>query len=925
MRPIKLVMTGFESYKNKTEINFEEFGTKGLYLITGDTGAGKTTIFDAITFALYGLPSGKDRSVYELRSDFADETIPTKVELDFEANGKKYRVERNPDYERKAIRGEGTTKEAANALLKYLSEDKIPVSGVSKVSAEIKNILHLDKDQFCSIAMIAQGNFQKLLTSDKKEKSKIFRELFHTEKYEELQNTLKSEKSNAESNVKNLRLQLNGALLLIDVKNDDENAEEIKKIKTSEYVTENEIQILKEFISKDEKKLAKIIENIKKVDDSLEKVNKNLQIAQNRKNLTDEIEKAKNDLEIEKANLKICIEKLNEANKNAEQVPELEKSKTLLEESLKDYEEIKNSSENLKKLSENIFKDNSKLEFYKSEKEKIEKSINDLKTERDQLKNAGEKIGTYEAELKQISDKQKNLQEIKIKLNSLAKDEKNLAIAQKNAREAVSNFEAENQNYVEKLHLFNMEQAGILAATLQKGEKCPVCGSTNHPFPAQKSENAPSQIELENSKNKADKLQKISSELSLEAGQKKAFVDSSKKLIDDLLKNHFENFSSTDDFVISKIDEKLEECKNQENEVNKKLFTEQKNKNRRNELENQIPEFEKSLKQKETDISTLTSKISGENAELKTKSEELNEKKSKLKYETYETAKKELTNLTNNVNSLKKSVENATNNLNNCNIKIGRLDGSIKGFENQLEKTPPVYEFELKNEKDKLTEQKKLLSENRDSLNNRKGKNSEGVFTAEKLVPEIAKAKAKLEMISALHEVAVGTNHGKNGRPSIETYVQMRCLDQINRRANMRFKKMTGDKYELRRRIEEDGAELGLDLNVKDFYTGRERNVKSLSGGEQFQASLSLALGLADEVQENSGGIKLDAMFIDEGFGTLDSETLNKAMRALEDLSQGNKLVGIISHVEELESRIPLQISVKKDDFGVSHAKMIKD
>ena len=180
-------------------------------------------------------------------------------------------------------------------------------------------------------------------------------------------------------------------------------------------------------------------------------------------------------------------------------------------------------------------------------------------------------------------------------------------------------------------------------------------------------------------------------------------------------------------------------------------------------------------------------------------------------------------------------------------------------------------------------------------------------------------------MISALSEVAAGSNRGSRGKPSLETYVQMHCLDQINLRANLRLKKMTDNKYELRRRIEKDGSELGLDLNVRDFYTSREREVQSLSGGEQFQASLSLALGLADEIQDNAGGIKLDAMFIDEGFGTLDSETLNKAMRALEDLSQGNKLIGIISHVEELEGRIPKKIYVRKDEAGVSHAELKED
>jgi exonuclease SbcC len=222
-------------------------------------------------------------------------------------------------------------------------------------------------------------------------------------------------------------------------------------------------------------------------------------------------------------------------------------------------------------------------------------------------------------------------------------------------------------------------------------------------------------------------------------------------------------------------------------------------------------------------------------------------------------------------------------------------------------------------------EEKNALGEQRDSINKRSGINQESLKSVEALVPEIEKATDRYNMISALSEVAAGDRRGKSGKPSLETYVQMHCLDQINRRANLRLKTMTDNKYELRRRIEENGAELGLDLNVKDFYTGRERGVQTLSGGEQFQASLSLALGLADEIQSSSGGIKLDTMFIDEGFGTLDSETLNKAMRALETLSQGDKLIGIISHVEELEARIAKKICVKKDESGVSHAALVED
>ena len=275
MRPLKLVMTGFESYKDKTVIDFDQLGTKGLYLITGDTGAGKTTIFDAITYALYGEPSGSDRSADMLRSHFADESTPTEVELDFETNGKRYHISRNPDYERKALRGEGTTKENANAVLKFLSESREPVSGIQKVKNEIESILNLKKEQFCRIAMIAQGSFQKLLLSKKDEKQVLFRELFHTEKYQQLQESIKSDKSQAEKKLDNLNLRLHDALNRIEVNAHDEKAGEIKRIKESLVLTDEDVQVLTAFVSKDENLLAEIINEISKVEKNLKKSTKN--------------------------------------------------------------------------------------------------------------------------------------------------------------------------------------------------------------------------------------------------------------------------------------------------------------------------------------------------------------------------------------------------------------------------------------------------------------------------------------------------------------------------------------------------------------------------------------------------------------------------------------------------------------------------
>lgn len=925
MRPIKLVMTGFESYKDKTIIDFEQFGTKGLYLITGDTGAGKTTIFDAITFALYGEPSGADRDVSMLRSHFADENTPTEVALDFEANGKKYHIVRNPDYERKALRGEKTTKENANAVLEFCSESREPVSGIQKVKIEIENILNLKKEQFCRIAMIAQGSFQKLLLSKKDEKQALFRELFHTEKYQQLQETIKSDKSQAEKNLESLNLKLNEALKRIEVNEHDEKAEEIERIKKLPVLSDEDVRLLSEFATNDEKVLNEVINQIGGVEKELESINSDIQLGNTRLQLQNDLKTAQDTLDSKKRDKESLKQTLSQAEDAAKESPELEKQKNLLEASLKDYEEIAKEEKKLQDFESNIAADETKLDSKTKKNDELSDNHTKLLQELELLKDAGEKIGTLEAEQEKNSAALNDLEEIKKQWITLAKDKENLKLAQQKAVKVNSDYLEANTLYSEKLSLFNLEQAGILAEGLKEGECCPVCGSTEHPHLAVKSEKAPSQAEIEELKKKAEKMQKAATNLSVEAGQKKTAVEKEEENIDKQLKKYFENLTVKDEQLSVKIEEKKSALKSEEETINSSIKQERSRKARRNEIENQMPEIEKQMKNLSDEINQLQIKISADKATLNADLKKTEEKKANLKYKTLEEAENKFLLLKKQIENLKLNVENAKQNLSDCENEISLFMGKEESLNKQLSEMMTVDMEKLMSEKAKFTDKKNALNEQRDALNNRRGINLESIKSIEKLIPEIKKANEYRKMISALNDVAAGSARGKNGKPSLEIYVQMHCLDQINRRANYRLKTMTDNKYELRRRIEEDGSELGLDLNVKDFYTGRERNVQSLSGGEQFQASLALALGLADEIQESSGGIRLDAMFIDEGFGTLDPETLNKAMRALEDLSNGDKLVGIISHVEELESRIPKKIRVKKDDAGISRISLADD
>ena len=925
MRPIRLLMTGFESYKDETTIAFEEIGTKGLYLITGDTGAGKTTIFDAITYALYGEPSGADRDVTMLRSHFADENTPTKVELEFEANGKKYHIVRNPDYERRVHRGDGTTKESANAVLKFLTENREPVSGIQKVKTEVENILNLKKEQFCRIAMIAQGSFQKLLLSKKEEKQTLFRELFHTEKYQKLQESIRSDKIQAEDNLKNLNRQLQDALKLIKVNEHDEKAEEINHIKNMLALTEEDVQILKEFASQDEELLNQIKNQISEVEEKLESINSELRDGARRLDLQNKLKTAENSIASKELELEKIRKTLSEAEEEAKESPELERQKTLLEESLNIYEEISTEERELANFNLQITQDKKDLDHITKENKKLSETLQNLKKELEPLRGAGEQIVTLEAELEKKSKMFDELDEIGTQLKSLSIDKKSLELAQGKASKANLDYLEANKTYSEKLRFFNLEQAGILAEGLEEGDCCPVCGSTHHPHLAVKSDKAPSQAEIEESKISAEKLQQKASDLSVEAGRKKTAVELAEKNIDKELKKYFENLTVRDENLSSEIEERKSNLKDEAKEIKTKLEQERRANDRRDEIENQIPKTEKEIETKTAEINQLQNKITGDTATWQTNSKTLENRKSLLRYNTLDEAKQQLKQLSEQIETLKQNVDNAKKSFSDCQNEISRLSGEAQSNKEQLDELKPVDIENLQSEKSEYTDRKSELQDQTDSLNLRKGINLESINAIEKLIPEITKATEYHNMVSALHDVAAGSARGRNGKPSLEVYVQMQCLDQINRRANQRLKTMTDNKYELRRRIEEDGAELGLDLNVKDFYTGRERNVQSLSGGEQFQASLSLALGLADEIQESSGGIRLDTMFIDEGFGTLDPETLNKAIKALEDLSDGDKLVGIISHVEELESRIPRKILVKKDDAGISRISLIND
>ena len=924
MRPLELTMSAFGAYANKQVIDFRALGKSGLYLITGDTGAGKTTIFDAISFALFGDASGDNREAKMLRSKLAEPDVPTYVELVFEYNGKQYTVKRNPEYERLSKRGEGTTKQTADASL-TLPDGKNPISKVNEVTSYIEELFGINRNQFSQIAMIAQGEFQKLLNADSKDRREIFRKLFRTEKYNRLEETLKNEanqlKRDCEMSEKSIKQYIDGVLCDI---NDQEIMLKVENLKNETLPASEAEGILNAIIEKDSARETRIAEERGDVDAKITDLNAKIE-------KQEEIKQAKETLETKKAEFADKSNEIKQAEKSKKdaeakkpEADELRKKATKLENEIDMYterEECRKEFAEAKKKYETALKDkdeNSKL------MDELTEKIKGLKKEYDSLSNTANKKAKLVSEDSvlrvQISSLEKIKDELKIYTN-LA-DELKIARSNYGARKVIYE-ECENEFFTAD-SLFLDAQAGILAEKLAKDTPCPVCGSFDHPEPAKLLENAPSKEELDKLKESRDNARSLMYRDSAEVSRITGNLTSTEKTLMSLLKE----FTSVQDLTVAlKEAEKIgAEIIEKHEKLGREISDIDKEAERRTKLEKEIQE-KSDKKDAARDSFNNAEKAEGiektrmENAK---KRGEILDKK--LRFKTESEARNEINRLDNSAKQIIDNIDSATRTFNKLNTEIAELKGTIAQLNEQIEKAPVIDEEKVVAELGILKDKKQLLVDNEKELSDRVRANNR---TLKSLEISSKKNKDLNERYTWLRNLSDTANGGLAGCDKIllEIYVQTRFFDRIIERANTRFFKMTGGQFELKRaeNVANKTSQAGLDLNVIDHHNGSERSVKSLSGGESFMASLSLALGLSDEIQTSAGGIKLETMFIDEGFGTLDAETLKQAMDTLSTLADpnGGKLVGIISHVDELKNRIDKQIVVKKDKAGVSAAKII--
>lgn len=920
MRPLKITMSAFGPYAGEVTLDMQKLGKSGIYLITGDTGAGKTTIFDAISYALYGEASGNYRENTTLRSKYASADTPTFVELEFEYNNEIYKINRNPEYPRPNKRGEGFTKQSANAEL--VMPDGSVITKIKEVSAKVEEIIGINKNQFSQIAMIAQGDFRKLLNCETNERSKIFRKIFKTEPYHnieiklsslfnELKRNREKEKSGIEQYINQLKCNENDTLSL-----------ELERAKSGDVLIEDVIKLAAEIINKDTLEYTKTQKNIESINEEIEKINSNIKLYENQEATKKAYAEASAKLEELKTKRNECEKAYKSAEAQRERLDDLTRKINLINSKMPKYDELKSLENSINERTQSFEKSNNSLKLKQQEITSLEKEIDEKSKALEEVKGADLLVQKLTVQKEEIKKKAEALKELKTEIDRCKTEQKNLKNAQSFAKSALDEYGALENEYNQIYIAFFNEQAGIIADELKDGEPCPVCGSTSHPNLARKSENAPSQADVESAQNlvkkaqeKADKARDTASALKSRFDEIAANVKSAAKKLFGTDDNVFDDYNSNINALKKEYDCTLALLKT----ANEKLDLYKK-------LDKEIPKIQEKQKSLSDEISTLNTQKASDEAFISENTKRVTSIKSELDFESVDLAKDKLKEYTNLSNDIKNAIEKSKNAFDDIKSKYDTQKGTKASLENALKEFKEIDLASLNEKSLKLNEYKKDIDKTAKSLYSRIESNKLLVDNISVKRDILKEYDDKYVWLKALSETANGDISGKE-KITLETFVQMTYFDSIIRKANIRLLTMSDGQYELVRRSDAETLKKneGLALDVIDHFNGSSRSVSTLSGGESFMASLCLALGLSDEIQSSNGGIKLDTMFVDEGFGSLDGEALDRALSALTSLSQGNRLVGIISHVDALRDRIDNKIVITKDRTIGSNAQIICD
>ena len=918
MRPLKLTVAGFGPYAGEQTLDFELLGQSGLYLITGDTGAGKTTIFDAITFALFGEASGENREPGMLRSKYAKAEDPTFVELTFAYGGKRYHVRRNPDYERAKARGTGTTRQSAEAVLTY--PDGRVVTKLKDVDKAIHEIIGLTREQFSQVAMISQGDFRKLLQADTRDRQKIFRDIFGTGLFVTLQNRLKEQagavrdqRDQADRSIQ----QYTGGMVCGA---DSDWLSRVKQARAGQLPVAEVLALFEALLGEDRAQEARLETQLAEAEGEIESLSARLTRAEAtaaaKKSLADH-EKARSE---QTAAVDAARAALDAALATVPEQEELSKTVARIDLLLPSYEELETKAAALRKARAGAEAARAEHRSAQLRSDALAEEITVLKAERQTLGDAAAEKEKLTAERRQLTERRETLRAFAERMEDLSAQKRLLAEKQAEYRAADAVSSELLQIFDGKNKAFLNEQAGIIAAGLQEGSPCPVCGSVSHPHPAALSEDAPTEAEVKKAKKAYDTAQKTTEKASLAAGRQQGIVTTTEAA---LIKEQEQLLPGTEFAQAEETARRFEDQLGAEIAALEELLRKAERKiARKTALDDMIPEKESAHGEAEARQAAAKEKIAACDASAEELEKQLAALREKLTHPDKQSAEGERMQLQIKLQRLKTAVTAAETALGQKRELLAATTAAIGQLHKQLEQAEEADTAELLNLKNERTDRKNAIVKTQRTLHAAITANETACKNISKKQAELEELERRYAWLRALSDTANGNLSGKE-KIMLETYIQTTYFDRILERANIRLQKMSGGQYDLKRRRTAANmrGQSGLELDIVDHINGTERSVNTLSGGEAFLASLALALGLSDEVQMSTG-IRLDTLFVDEGFGSLDSEALSKAYATLAGLTEGSRLVGIISHVTELKERIDRQIVVTRQKAGGSTARI---
>ncbi len=920
MRPLELTLSAFGPYAGEETLALEALGSRGLYLITGDTGAGKTTIFDAITYALYGTPSGAERSAQMLRSQYASPATPTFVKMTFQLRGRTYAVRRSPLYERPKRRGEGMTAETAKATL-FLPDGSI-VDGYGEVTKAIEDLLGLTRDQFAQIGMIAQGDFRKILTADTDTRREIFRRIFHTERFEALTQRLKSMASQAGGAAAEAERALLQDADQLSVPGEMQEEFAALQSQRAFLLLPQVMALAAQGAAQDRAAQAALRDALSTLEAQKNALSQQIGRAKELEQAQRSLETTQQEIVLAQSALSRAQQQEQEALAQKPQIDALAQKISVEEANLPQYaraDALYSQAQSAQREAQALLEKNNALQgelAALTEKiavaRRMVEGIGTLKAQHAQALAEIERLDALHKRLAQLSDAADSMQRARAR---------SLSAGETAAREARRKDEAQAR-YAQAEAAFFGAQAGLLAMTLKPGSPCAVCGSLTHPAPAACNENAPSEAQLATLRERRTDCEHRAVSAMSDAAAANAAAEAATAQARALAEELLGAFQA--DSVRALAAQKQQETQLAQQAQQQAAAKLQKRISDLERTQRLIPEKEAEAAGMQQQLSAGAQQSAALSAAATERAQQAEQLHAALPYANETEANRQLSALKAEKNALEKSLSDAQRAAADAQAASTALCARRDTLKRQLEAAPQAHSAaELDAQLRALGEQAATLEAQDRTLHARISANARTLARMEAGMRDAQEKREKSRMLYSLSDTVSGQLSGKV-KLSLETYVQGMYFDQVLTRANLRLSVMTQGQYTLRRRQESGkAAKTGLNLEVIDHINGSSRDVRTLSGGESFMAALALALGLSDEIQSSAGGVMLNTLFVDEGFGSLDAQALDKAIAALSSLGEGDRLVGVISHVDDLNRRIDRKIVVKKDREGVSHAQVV--